>query len=135
MNSSWYTGSGDDGSTSLFGPERVSKSSPQPEAYGSVDEASAFLGLIRAQIDDKSAAILKRIQNDFYVIMAELASTPDKLSTIDRLDNDRLHWLETQIDLLAEEVEPVTDFVQSGDSKLGALIDVGRTVVRRAERR
>ncbi|MEN8098766.1 MAG: ATP:cob(I)alamin adenosyltransferase, partial [Chloroflexota bacterium] len=73
--------------------------------------------------------------NDFYVIMAELASTPDKLSTIDRLDKDRLRWLETQIDLLAEEVEPITDFVQSGDSKLGALIDVGRTVVRRAERR
>jgi cob(I)alamin adenosyltransferase len=78
MQAKWYTGTGDDGYTGVLGRERVPKYSARPESYGTVDEASAFLGLARAQArDPRVASLVLAIQRDLYGMMADLATLPE----------------------------------------------------------
>jgi len=136
-----YTRKGDDGTTGLYGGGRVSKDSDAPEAYGTVDEAQAFLGLARAECDRLSelASLLVDLERDLWVLMAELAtdvSNRHKLvAGASLVTPDMVARLEATIDDYSARFDPPTEFVVPGESRLAALLDVGRTVVRRAERR
>lgn len=131
----WYTGTGDDGFTGVLGRERVPKYALRPEAYGTVDEASAFLGMARAhaQVEDVRAALLT-VQRDLYVMMADLATLPETATRAPWLKEDRLEWLEAQTERFGAEVEMPKAFIVPGDSYASACLEVARTVARRAER-
>ncbi len=131
----FYSGEGDDGYTALLGEGRVPKYDRRPEAYGTVDEASAALGLARAharaeQVADTTA----EVQRDLYHLMAELAASPAHADRFRVIDRGRVEWLEHEIDRFSAKVEIPKEFVISGDSLAGAAYDFARTVVRRAER-
>ena len=135
-----YTRAGDDGTTGLFYGGRVGKDSALPRAYGAVDEAQAILGLARAEagkgteLDD----MLVHICRDLWVLMAELATLPENRHKLvdekTRVTELMVEKLEHMIDSLDERFEPPTDFVVPGQNRVSALLDVGRTVARRAER-
>ena len=130
------TGTGDEGHTDLLGPVRVPKYHRRPEAFGTVDEATSFLGLARAQC--KSAEIdawIRGFQSDLYLLMAELATPAENYAKVDfKMTADRIGALEGLEDELKTRVEIGKEFILPGDSVTGATLDVARTVVRRAER-
>jgi len=136
-----YTRKGDDGTTGLLYGGRVAKDSAAPTAYGDVDEAQAVLGLARSESARESELneLLIALEGDLWVLMAELATEPTnrhKLVEGTSLVTDGMVTaLEQRIDDLSERFEPPTEFVVPGQTRIGALLDVGRTVVRRAERR
>lgn len=135
MDTRWYTGTGDDGFTGVLGRERVPKYALRPEAYGTVDEASAFLGLARAQArEPRVQADLLTIQRDLYNMMADLATLPETATRPPWLGPDRLNWLEQETNDLGAEVTMPKAFIVPGDSVAGASFEIARTVVRRAER-
>jgi len=132
-----YTHTGDDGTTGLYFGGRVRKDAPAPTAYGTVDEAQAFLGLARAETTRGSELdqLLLRVQRDLYVCMAELATAPEnrhKLAEV--VTADVVAAMEPIIDDLIERFPMPTDFVLPGQDRTSAALDVARTVVRRAER-
>ena len=135
MDIKWYTGTGDDGFTSVLGRERVPKYAIRPDAYGTVDEVSAFLGLARAQAQDQRVrGLIISIQRDLYCLMGDLATVPESATRPPWLSADRLDWLETQTDALGVEVEMPRAFIVPGDSIVGATLEIARTITRRAER-
>lgn len=131
-----YTRSGDDGYTGVLGRERVAKYDLQPVAYGTLDEVSALLGLARTAVKHAcSNDIIVEVQLDLYAAMADLATTPEAATKSGiRLDAARIQWLEGIVDEVGREVQIPPAFVIPGDSYAGALLDVARTVSRRAER-
>ncbi|MFV0260438.1 MAG: cob(I)yrinic acid a,c-diamide adenosyltransferase [Acidimicrobiales bacterium] len=135
-----YTRAGDDGTTGLLFGGRVPKDSPQPVAYGAVDEAQAMLGLARAECDAGSELddLLVQIGHDLYVAMAELATLPANRSKLvagtTLVTAEMVAGLEPIIDDLSARFEPPTEFVIPGGNRVSAALDVARTVVRRAER-
>jgi cob(I)alamin adenosyltransferase len=140
-----YTRKGDDGTTGLLYGGRVAKDGPAPTAYGAVDEAQAAIGLARAEARADPAAspgeladILLGIERDLWVLMAELATDAanhDKLTPGQSLVTpEMVTALETLIDEVSAGFEPPTEFVVPGETRVAALLDVARTVVRRAER-
>jgi cob(I)alamin adenosyltransferase len=131
----WYTAAGDDGYTGVLGRERVPKYADRPDAYGTVDEASAVLGLARAQAsDERIRGLILSIQRDLYKMMGDLATLPEAATRPPWLAAERLAWLEGMADQLGAEVEMPPAFIVPGDSVGGATLEVARTVVRRAER-
>ena len=131
------TKTGDEGYTGLLGPDRVSKDSPRVEACGEVDEATSAIGLARASLSYPNLAdALLGIQRDLYVLMSELASSPEAAERLPRrigpADVERLEALEEE--MLAEAELP-PEFIVPGGSVEGASLDVARAIVRRAERR
>ena len=130
----WYTKNGDDGYTDLADGERVAKDSRRIEALGSLDEATSCIGAARALVGTEAGALLKRVQRELILVMAEVAS-PDPLALRERLPESAVPALEADIDRVAAGVPPLTDFVLPGGTPAGAALDVARTVVRRAERR
>jgi len=134
--SKYYTRSGDDGFTALLGKGKVPKYHPRPEALGAVDEVSAALGFARAVIQDPSLkAILAHIQRDLYLLMAELAATPENAEKFRSISEQQVKWLEKQIDYYAEQFPPIEEFILSGDTLADAALDLARTAARRAERK
>ena len=132
----FYTRNGDDGTTGLLGEGRVAKTHPRIEALGALDEASATLGLARAQArDPRCGPILLEAQRDLYKVMAEVAATPENADKFRGLDAARVDWLESQTDALAATVKMPHEFILPGDSVSGAALSLARAVVRRAERR
>jgi cob(I)alamin adenosyltransferase len=130
-----YTRTGDDGYTGLLGEGRVAKYMPQPEAYGTVDEASATIGIARATCkDDGTRRMLLAVQRDLYRLMAELAATQQTAQRFRTIDETRVQWLENQTDAVTAIVKLPADFIVPGDTLPGAYLDLARTVVRRAER-
>ena len=131
-----YTGAGDDGYTSLLGQEKVPKYDPRPEAYGTVDEASSLMGLVRADptASERTQQIIVEAQRDLWLLMGELAAAPN-VKLPQRLAADRVTWLEIETDKLGTEFPPLNQFVLPGDTMIGARLDIARAVVRRAERR
>jgi len=135
-----YTRTGDDGTTGLLYGGRVRKDSELPAAYGTVDEAQAFLGVARAEAGPGSEldGLLVGIERDLYVLMAELATLPEnrhKLKPgVSAVTADMIDALERLIDATSERFDPPTEFVVPGETRVAALLDVARTVVRRAER-
>jgi cob(I)alamin adenosyltransferase len=135
-----YTRKGDDGTTGLLYGGRVRKDGPAPAAYGAVDEAQAVLGVARAETEQGGELdeLLVGLERDLWVLMAELAteaSNRHKLSPGQSLvTEDMVRALESTIDDLTNRFEPPTEFAVPGQTRLSALLDLGRTVVRRAER-
>jgi cob(I)alamin adenosyltransferase len=132
----FYTGKGDDGQTGLLGPERVPKYDSRPEAYGTVDEAQAALGLVRAsRCTPGSAEIVLSVQRDLHTLMAELASAgTDNSPFAGSVTAAHVEQLEAWIAGYESETERPKEFVVPGDSEPGAGLHLARTVVRRAER-
>jgi cob(I)alamin adenosyltransferase len=133
--SPFYTRSGDDGTTGLLGEGRLHKNHPRIEALGTLDEASAALGLARAvSKSPQTGPILLEIQRDLYGLMAEIAATAENAERFQTLSQPRIQWLESQVDKLAEQVSFPKEFIVPGDSIPGAALALSRTIVRRAER-
>lgn len=132
-----YTKTGDDGTTGLFGGARVSKDSPQVEAYGSIDELNAVIGMARAtELDAFSDEVLAKVQVDLFVLGAEVACVPGeehrlKMQLLDKADYERL---EHAIDEAEKDLAPLKNFVLPGGSPQAAALHFARTVARRAER-
>lgn len=132
----FYTAKGDDGTTGLLGEGRVPKYHIRMEAVGALDEASAALGLARAQCGaPQTAPILIEVQRDLYKLMAEVAATPENAERFHFIDSARVNWLEKQTDELSAIVEMPKQFILPGDTLGGAALSLARAVVRRAERR
>jgi cob(I)alamin adenosyltransferase len=137
-----YTRTGDDGTTGLFYGGRVSKSDPAPEAYGSVDEAVAALGVARAAADGThapAADLLLRLQRELFVVGADLATNPeqrDRLKPGESLVTaGMVSALEAAIDERVAQSPLPGYFVVPGANPVSAAVDLARTAVRRAERR
>jgi cob(I)alamin adenosyltransferase len=133
-----YTKKGDDGTTGLLYGGRVAKNAPAPTAYGEVDEAQAFLGVVRAQAGPELAEIVLGIQRDLWVLMAELATDLANVAKLtdgtSRATEAMVEALTVKIDEVSERFEPPTEFVVPGETPVASALDVARTVVRRAER-
>lgn len=136
-----WTGRGDDGTTGLYYGGRVAKDAPEPEALGSVDEAQAALGVARAEGAAGTVlhTVLTEVCGQLYVVMAELATAPANHPKLvdgrSRVTPAMVELVEAWADEAAARFPPLTDFVVPGQDRLAALLDVGRTLVRRAERR
>lgn len=132
-----YTKKGDSGETGLFGGSRIFKDSIKVEAYGSIDEAAAFIGEARAKITDvKIKDILYKIQEKFLVIGAHLASDSNGVNKLkESIEEKDIEELEKIIDDYSKTLLPLYKFIIPGDSKESASLHTARTVVRRSERR
>jgi cob(I)alamin adenosyltransferase len=131
-----YTRTGDDGSTGLLGPDRVTKSAPRVEAYGEVDEVNACLGVVRSlDTADWLDSELGAIQAQLFDVGAELATTaPAMLAKLRRIGDEDVARLEHWIDRLEADNPPLQHFVLPGGTPLAAELHRARTVCRRAER-
>lgn len=130
------TRTGDDGYTSLLGPDRVAKYSPRPEAFGTLDEATSTLGLARSLCDDSSVRNqIEELQRGLYKLMAELATPSSAIEKVpfsmEETDVIRLDEMSTE---LKAHVEIGKVFVIPGKHQCGAALDMARTIVRRGER-
>ena len=132
-----YTKTGDKGETSLFAGGRVDKDAPRVEAYGTVDELNACLGMVCAQLANNDVLeCLRRIQTELFDLGADLA-TPVAATTrkeIPRAHEAQTLRMEEWIDRYSEELEPLTQFILPSGSLPGATLHFARTVCRRAER-
>lgn len=126
------TGTGDAGETSLFGGERVAKTHPAVEAYGTIDELNGVLGLAHAAADEALAGWIERVQSELFAIGAELA-TPGGGAT--RIEDAHVHALEDELDALEDEMPELEGFILPSGTELAARLHVARAVCRRAERR
>jgi cob(I)alamin adenosyltransferase len=132
-----YTKTGDDGTTGLFGGGRVPKASARVEAYGTVDETNATIGVARATgLDPGIDVVLARVQEDLFTLGAELACVPGREAKLPApaLADADVARLEAAIDVADASCPPLTNFVLPGGSPQAAALHVARTVCRRAER-
>ena len=132
-----YTRTGDDGTTSLGNGERRKKYDLRIDAYGTIDEANATIGLARVHTARAAGldAMLARIQNDLFDVSADLCLSEKgpggaRLTVTDA----QVTWVEQQIDKLNAELAPLKSFVLPGGSAAAAYLHLARTVCRRAER-
>lgn len=139
-----YTKTGDQGTTSLFGGSRVSKTNIRIDAYGAIDELNSWLGLIRDQdIDVQHKKTIIKIQNDLFTIGSVLATDPKKailktgkerlnITTIKETD---IHFLEQEMDVMNSSLPAMTHFILPGGHQTVSYCHIARTVCRRAERK
>ena len=152
FDSAVATGKGDDGTTGLlYGGDRIAKDDPRAEAYGTIDEAVAALGLARAELRLKAdlgvvppglvgiGDLVLRLQRELFVVAAELATNP---AAWDRLEDDRTRVsaaMVEQLDGLLRDlegrIEMPREFIVPGESRTSAALELARTTLRRAERR
>ncbi|MGE0062218.1 MAG: cob(I)yrinic acid a,c-diamide adenosyltransferase [Xanthobacteraceae bacterium] len=132
-----YTRTGDDGTTSLGSGARRKKYDLRVDAYGTLDEVNAILGLVRLHTGamPELDAALRRIQNDLFDVEADLCLSEKgpggaRLTVTD----GQVEWLERQIDALNDSLAPLTSFILPGGSAASAYMHLARTVCRRAER-
>ena len=132
-----YTRLGDGGETHLGDMSRVPKTDPRIEAYGTVDELNAQLGVALAAegLDGRYAEWLKRIQNDLFDVGADIAAPADPERERLRVAPEQTAWLEERCDEVNANLEPLKSFVLPGGTPIAAQLHVCRTVCRRAERR
>lgn len=135
-----YTKTGDDGTTALGTGERRPKNDLRIDAYGTVDETNAVVGLVRLHTHADAKAVddvLSRIQNDLFDLGADLA-TPETDQDLGyeplRISESQVSAIETAIDELNSDLSPLRSFVLPGGSKASAYLHLARTVSRRAER-
>lgn len=134
-----YTKTGDKGETGLFGGERVSKSNDRIDAYGTIDELNAFIGLTLTELkSDEIKTVLERIQNQLFVVGSDLA-TPvtekNKKLKITRTPEEYSTQTEQDIDFFNDQLDELRNFILPGGSKGSAYLHVCRTIARRAERK
>jgi cob(I)alamin adenosyltransferase len=143
---------GDDGTTGLlFGGERIGKDDPRTEAYGTVDEAVAALGVARANLGAKRkigtlpaglgglAPLILRLQRELFVVGAELATNPDAWDRLEdgrtRVSKAMVEDIERDLVALERHIEMPREFVVPGEPPTSAALELARTILRRAERR
>ena len=135
-----YTRKGDGGTTCFFGcDQRFSKSSERAEALGAVDEINSLLGFCKVRAKGSNLKvnqpvvslenILGQVQQDLFVVQAQLAGADKKIS------KEKIGYLEKIINGIEKEIPPIRNFIMSGGSELSALFDYSRAVARRIERR
>ena len=133
-----YTKTGDKGTTSLISGRRVSKANLRIESYGTVDELNSYIGMLRDQKElSHRKEILIEIQDRLFTIGSLLASDPKKISHIPlpQIDETDITTLEVEIDVMNEELPPMTHFILPGGHQAVSFCHLARTVCRRAERR
>lgn len=126
-----YTRSGDKGRSSLGDGTRRKKSDLRFETIGNVDEVNAYFGLILLEVAEPLQKLIRRIQNDLFDLGADLAVPQGEAL---RIDISQIEFLEDQIDMFNDELDPLDSFILPGGTKASALMHVARTVTRRAER-
>ncbi|HET7180654.1 MAG TPA: cob(I)yrinic acid a,c-diamide adenosyltransferase [Candidatus Limnocylindrales bacterium] len=146
------TTKGDDGTTGLlYGGARIGKDDPRTEAYGTIDEAIAALGIARANLGVKGrhgtlpaglgglAPLILRFQRELFVVGAELATTPeawDRLQDgVTRVSEPMVRGVEATLVELERHIEMPKEFVVPGETPTSAALELARTILRRAERR
>jgi cob(I)alamin adenosyltransferase len=131
-----YTRGGDAGETSLGDGSRVPKHALRVDAYGTVDEANAAIGLARLHADAEIDAMLARIQNDLFDLGADLCTPEEgrRGTGALRIDAAQVARLEREIDAMNETLKPLDSFILPGGTPCGAALHLARTVTRRAER-
>ena len=151
FDSAVATRRGDDGTTGLlFGGERIAKDDRRTEAYGTIDEAVAALGLARAQLGARApgglelafgdlGSIVLRIQRELFVAAAELATQPAawdrQVDDVSRVTAAMVGRVDAELRAAEAAIVMPTEFVVPGETLISAALEVARTVVRRAERR
>jgi cob(I)alamin adenosyltransferase len=134
-----YTKGGDKGETGLFGGERVSKNSARIEAYGTIDELNSFIGQAITEVKSNDVKdLLNTIQNQLFTVGSDLAtprSEKNEKYQIPRVPKEFFENIENQIDKFESELEPLKNFILPGGGKAAAILNICRTVCRRAERR
>ena len=139
-----YTKTGDQGQTSLVGGQRILKNDARIEAYGTVDELNAALGVARAALErmaslPKAAELntdLETIQNWLFDLGSLLAATPEDRTkfALTPLTVERLQWMEARIDAATTLLQPLRNFILPSGCEAAAHLHVARTIARRAER-
>lgn len=139
-----YTKGGDKGETALAGGQRVPKDSERIEAYGTVDELNAFIGLACVTCGEESAGkprlgrlldILRRVQHELFNLGSQLSTLPQDLHPKQaRITPAEIEQLEREIDVMNAELDPLRSFVLPGGTRLNAELHAARTICRRAER-
>lgn len=136
-----YTGTGDTGETGLYGGQRVSKDDLRVEAYGTVDEANAALGLAaaHADIDAEIGSIVHRLQAELFTVGADLATPLARdeqagKAIVPRVEASHSVSLEEIIDRFESELPPLRNFILPGGSPAASALHFARAVIRRAER-
>ncbi|MXP48105.1 cob(I)yrinic acid a,c-diamide adenosyltransferase [Altererythrobacter luteolus] len=138
-----YTRTGDDGSTGLVDGSRVAKHAARMDAIGAVDEANSALGLAAVSLQGGAhAPDVERIQNDLFDLGADIATPLGEFGGSDfepsemvlRIVAPQVDWLETAIDALNADLQPLTSFILPGGSEAAARTHIARASVRRAER-
>jgi len=141
-----YTRTGDTGSTALGSGARVAKFDLRIEAFGTVDEANAAVGLARLHISESDFggldAMLARVQNDLFDLGADLCVPDDGPDTAKnpgyeplRIVAAQTDRLEAEVDAMNAELDPLRSFVLPGGTHMAAALHLARTIARRAERR
>ncbi len=136
MTTRIYTKTGDKGETGLFGGERVTKDHVRVEAYGTLDELAASLGVARA-LDPPAelAPLLAELQSRLFELGAELATPPSRTKRPAGIDAGDVAHLESAIDAHEAALEPLKQFILPGGTPLAAALHAARATCRRAERR
>ncbi len=146
------TGRGDDGTTGLlFGGDRISKDDVRTEAYGTIDEAVAALGIARSELGLKRqygvvpptlagfAEVILRLQRELFVVGAELATNPDAWDRLEdgrtRVSREMVTGIDGLLRDLESHIEMPKEFVVPGETRTSAALELARTILRRAERR
>ncbi len=131
-----YTKTGDDGQTGLYGGGRVSKDDARIEAYGTVDELNALLGMARTEpLPSQIDQLLRQIQNALFDVGAELATRDPAARRTTTLGDRQIEALEKSIDDFEATLAPLRQFILPGGTSGAAALHLARTVCRRAERR
>ena len=146
------TGRGDDGTTGLlFGGDRIPKDDPRTEAFGTIDEAVATLGLVRAELGFKRALneqpptlamieqLVLRFQRELFVVASELATNPDawerQQGGVTRVSAEMVAGVEQLLADFEARMQLPREFVVPGETRASAFLELARTILRRAERR
>lgn len=138
-----YTKTGDNGTTGLYGGNRVKKYNLRIESYGTVDELNAYIGLIKDQeISTSIKDSLLKIQNELFTLGAMLATPAEKETlksgaerlNIPKIDSNSIVFLENEIDTMEEGLAPMTHFILPGGHQTVSFCHIARCICRRAER-
>jgi cob(I)alamin adenosyltransferase len=132
-----YTKQGDSGSTRLGGGQKISKSAPRIEAFGTVDELNSYLGVALASgLDSELVELLSTIQDELFHLGSDLCILEEDKANlpVPQIESRHVEALETILDRLTTEVGPLENFILPGGSTGAAHLHVARTVCRRAER-
>jgi cob(I)alamin adenosyltransferase len=131
-----YTKTGDDGTTGLYGGGRLPKDHPRIEAYGTIDELNAVIGVARAeQLPDDVDSVVARVQNELFALGAELATPKPAVSDAFVITPEHSAVIEADIDRFEARLPQLKQFILPGGAKAAAALHLARTVCRRAERR
>ncbi|MCY4672777.1 MAG: cob(I)yrinic acid a,c-diamide adenosyltransferase [Bacteroidetes bacterium] len=132
-----YTRTGDDGTTGLFGGNRVPKDHPRIQAMGAVDETNAALGAARAVLPAQAEpmrTLLLRLQHELFVLGADLATPTQSRASVPRIQEKHIKSLEEDIDNWEAELETLKYFILPGGTQAAAMLHLARGICRRAER-